>query len=107
MRLLTRQEELVLLAIHLLQGNSYLIRIRELLIENTGRDWSISSVYVPLDRLTKEEYLKERIGNPTAKRGGKAIKYYQLTDEGMNALAKLKALNETMWKGLEGLAAEV
>lgn len=106
MRLITRQEELVLLAIHQLQGNSYLIRIRELLIENTGKDWSISSVYVPLDRLTKEGYLKEIIGNPTAKRGGKAIKYYELTDEGMSALAKLKALNETMWKGLEGLAAE-
>ncbi|OGU55518.1 MAG: hypothetical protein A2V66_07110 [Ignavibacteria bacterium RBG_13_36_8] len=106
MRLLTRQEELVLLAIHQLQGNSYLIQIREFLIENTGKEWSISSVYVPLDRLTKEEYLKEVIGNPTAKRGGKAIKYYQLTDEGMKALAELKALNETMWKGLEGLAAE-
>ena len=100
MRLLTRQEELVLLTIFQLKGNSYLVRIREFLIENTGKEWSISSVYVPLNRLSREDFLREIIGNPTAKRGGKAIKYYEITDKGMTTLRELSSLNEVMWKGL-------
>lgn len=106
MKLLTRQEELVLLSIFQLKGNSYLIKIREHLSETTGREWSISSVYVPLDRLTKGEYLKESIGNPISKRGGKAIKYYEITEDGMKALSNLKTLNEVMWKGVDGLLNE-
>ena len=88
MKFLTRQEELILLAIFHLKGNSYLVRIREHLIENTGRDWSISSVYVPLDRLTKMELLGTSIGKPTARRGGKAIKYYVITEHGILILKK-------------------
>ena len=105
MKFLTRQEELVLLTIFHLKGNSYLVRIREHLIENTGRGWSISSVYVPLDRLTKMELLGTSIGKPTARRGGKAIKYYEITDEGRKALAELKTLNDTMWKGVRNITA--
>ncbi|MFC2134725.1 PadR family transcriptional regulator [Bacteroidota bacterium] len=103
MKILTRQEELVLLSIHQLRGNSCLAVVREFLIENTGREWSVSSVFVPMDRLTKEGYLKERIEPSISKRGGRATKYYHLTDEGFEALSRLKALNETMWKGLEGI----
>jgi PadR family transcriptional regulator, regulatory protein PadR len=99
-RFLTRQEELVLLTIFQLKGNSYLVRIREFLIENTGKDWSISSVYVPLSRLTRDGYLREIIGNPTAKRGGKAIKYYELSEDGKAVLQELNELNQVMWKGL-------
>jgi len=101
MRLLTRQEELVLLTIFQLKGNSYLVRIREFLTEQTGRDWSISSVYVPLSRLAREDYLREIVGQPTAKRGGKAIKYYEITEAGMVVLRELNALNQAMSKGLQ------
>jgi len=100
MRLLTRQEELVLLAVFQLKGSTFLIRIREYLIEQTGKDWSISSVYVPLNRLTREGCLKEIIGQPTAKRGGKAVKYYELTEDGYEVLRELDELNRVMWKGL-------
>lgn len=104
MKILTRQEELVLLSIYQLQGNSCLAVVRDFLIENTGKEWSVSSVFVPMDRLTREGYLKEEIKPTTSKRGGRPTKYYVVTEEGLNALTKLKELNATMWKGLEGLA---
>ena len=103
MRILTRQEELVLLSIHQLQENSCLVAVREFLIENTGREWSVSSVFVPMDRLTKEGYLTQRLEPSGSKRGGRPTKFYTLTEEGFEALSKLKTLNEAMWKGLEGL----
>lgn len=107
MKFLTRQEELVLLSIFQLKKNAYLISIQDHLTRFTGKEWSISSVYIPLNRLEKREYLKTTIGEATEKRGGKAIKYYQLTKSGFKALAELEAINETMWKGVKGLTEKL
>jgi DNA-binding PadR family transcriptional regulator len=103
MKFLTRQEELVLLSVYQLKEKAYLISIQDHLTRFTGKEWSISSVYIPLNRLEKREYLKTTIGEVTEKRGGKAIKYYQLTKMGFKALAELEAINETMWRGVKGL----
>jgi len=97
------KEELVLLSVFRLKENAYLISIQEHLNHFTGRDWSISSVYIPLSRLEKRDYLKTTIGEVTEKRGGKAIKYYQVTKYGRKALAELESINETMWSGVKGL----
>ena len=104
MKFLTRQEELVLLSVFQLKDRAYLISIQEHLNRSTGKNWSVSSVYIPLSRLEKKEYLKTTIGEITEKRGGKAIKYYQLTKIGLDALAELEAINETMWRGVKGYA---
>ena len=102
MKYLTRQEELVLLSVFRLKHNAYLISIQDHLNHFTGKDWSISSVYIPLSRLEKRGYLKTIIGEATEKRGGKAIKYYQMTKNGRKALAEIEAVNETMWRGVKG-----
>ena len=62
----------------------------------------MGNVYVPLDRMRKEGYLEEYIGEPTEKRGGKAIKYYRLAKRGMDALAEINKVNSVMWEGLSG-----
>ncbi len=103
MKILTRQEELILLTVHKLGNESHLIYIRNYLNENTDREWSVSSVYVPLDRLMKEGYLNERIGNPISDRGRRAVKYYSLSEDGRKALSNLKELTNKFWEGLEGL----
>ncbi len=101
MKILTRQEELVLLTVDQLNDSSHLINIRQYLIDNSERDWSVSSVYVPLDRLTREGFLTERIGDPIGKRGRRAVKYYSLTDDGRQALINIKEITARFWKGLE------
>jgi DNA-binding PadR family transcriptional regulator len=106
MKFLTRQEELVLLSVFLLKDKAYLISIQDHLNHSTGKNWSVSSVYIPLSRLEKKEYLKTTFGEVTEKRGGKAIKYYQLTKTGLKALAELEAINETMWRSVRGLHAK-
>lgn len=103
MKYLTRQEELVLLSVFRLKDNAYLISIQDHLNHFTGKIWSISSVYIPLNRLEKKDYLKATIGEITEKRGGKAIKYYKVTKMGLNALAELEAINQTMWSGVKCL----
>jgi PadR family transcriptional regulator PadR len=103
---LTRKEELILLAVHKLGESASLVRIREILNVSTGREWTMGNVYVPLDRMTKLGYLETRVGEPTACRGGKAMKYYALSRQGKKALSELKKVHDTMWSGISDLALE-
>ncbi len=101
---LTRKEELVLLSVFRLGNGASLVNVREQLALSTGFNWSVGNVYVPLDRLNRLGFLATRIGDPTARRGGKAVKYYLLTRKGKQALADLKKVHETLWEGIPDLA---
>lgn len=100
MKILSKPEELVLLAVLKLQGEAYGVTIRNLLISETGVEWSIGAVYVPLSRLSRAGFLETTIGEPTAERGGKRKKYYQLASRGIKALAFTKRVNESMWSNI-------
>ena len=100
MRILSRPEELVLLAVWKLKDDAYGVNIRNLIIEETGMDWTIGAIYVPLSRLSKWDYLETIIGDPTPERGGKRKKFYRLTDAGIEALSLIKKVNESMWSDI-------
>ena len=106
MKYLTRKEELLLLAVLQLRESAYLVTIREFLNRHTAKKWSVGNVYVPLDRMQKMGYLEAYIGEPTAIRGGKAIKYYRLTSAGKKALAGIKKVQDVMWKNVSDMALE-
>lgn len=97
MKTLTRIEEHILLAILNLKENAYLVTIREYLIENARTDQSFGTLYVALKRLEQQGLISNYVGEATAKRGGKAIKYYELTDDGVNSLQEVMTINEKMW----------
>lgn len=99
MDILTRPEELVLLAIIRLKRSAYLVNIREHLIDVTGRDWSVGAVFDTLDRLRRKGYLDSFLGDPTATRGGRSKRFYEITDNGKNILSGMKKVNDTMWDG--------
>lgn len=100
MKLLSKPEELILLAVLGLKGDAYGVTIRNRLIEKTGVDWTIGAVYVPLNRLAREGHLRTTIGEPTPERGGKRKKFYTLTQRGLEALAFQKRINDSMWSRL-------
>ncbi|MFC2157044.1 PadR family transcriptional regulator [Acidobacteriota bacterium] len=106
MKILSKPEELVLLAVLKLEDKAYGVPIRNLLIRETGMDWSIGAVYVPLGRLAKDGYLDAQVGEPTAERGGKRKKFYRLTSRGIKVLAFTQKVNETMWSNLPSLEGE-
>lgn len=103
---LTRKEEMILLAVHKLGDSASLVKVREILNVSTGHEWTVGNVYVPLDRMTKLGYLEARIGEPTARRGGKAVKFYVLTRQGRESLIELKRVHDTMWNGVSDPAFE-
>lgn len=99
MKTISRQEEQILLAIHNLGKDAYLITIREKIVEYTGKDYSVGTIYVPLNRLDKNGYLESFSGEADAVRGGKAKKFYRITTKGYEALMDLKKNHEMMWEG--------
>ena len=100
MRLLTRKEELIMLAVFHLENEASLVNIRKFLVRHTKKMWSPGNVYVPLDDLNRKKYLDFVVGEPSPRRGGKAKKYYHLTDTGIEALEELKKLQDLFWAGV-------
>ena len=100
MKVLTRQEEQILLIVHRLGMDACLINVRECLKEMTGKYLDVGTVYVPLKRLTRHGYLNSRYGEPTGVRGGKAVRYYRMTGNGYRALAEVKMVQDKLWEGI-------
>ena len=103
MKGLTRKDELMLLAVLQLGEEASLVKLRELLIEKTGRQWSIGNVFVSLDKLEEAGFIKATLGEPSGKRGGRAVKFYRVTKGGLKALRQAKELQDGMWAGVYDL----
>jgi len=99
MKVFTKKEEQILLAIYHLKDEAYLIPIREKIKEFTGKYFSVGTIYVPLNRLHVYGYLETQVKKPDSSTGGKPIKYYKLTKRGLAALAALEKQNKLMWEG--------
>lgn len=103
MELLTKLEEMVLIAVLRLKDKAYGISIYKHIVALTGKEVSVSSVYFPLERLVRKGYLQTFMGEPTSKRGGMSKRYYWLTKSGIKVLQENRSLHETAWKGVSDM----
>ena len=106
MNLLSRAEEIVLLAIWKLQSNAYGVTIRETIYEDTGQKWSIGAVYAPLHRIQKKGFVRSYDGNPVAERGGRSKVYDEVTAKGKKAWLQIKEVNESIWNNAPNLGTD-
>ena len=106
MKLLSRAEEFILLAIWQLRDNAYCIPIRSRISELSGEKWSLGSIYMPLDRLVKKDLLESFLSDSTPERGGRHKRIYKLTDKGKQALLRVKEVESAMWADVLGLSLE-
>jgi PadR family transcriptional regulator PadR len=104
MKLLSRSEEIVLLAVWRLQGNAYGVSIREQTSRVTGHVWTFGAVYVPLDKLTRKGFVTKSISEPSARRGGRSKCLYELTREGREALREIRRIQEALWEDIPDVA---
>ena len=103
MKLLSRPEEIFLVAIWKLQGNAYAVSIRDELKKLTGKTWSFGAVFITLERLANKKYLQTEISPPTKKRGGRSKRLYFLTRDGKKALIEIRNLQESIWSDVPEL----
>ena len=97
---LAELEHLVLLAVLRLGERAYGVAILEELAETAQRKATRGAVYVALRRLEEQGLLTSRLAEPTAKRGGRAKRFYDVAPSGVEALKAQRATFERMWSGL-------
>ena len=95
-------EQLLLFALLRLGEPAYGVTIRREIESRTGRKISPGAVYTALDRLDRRGLVSSWLGEPTAVRGGKRKRYYQLEPAGRKSL---KRTRETMSRMADGLNA--
>jgi PadR family transcriptional regulator, regulatory protein PadR len=93
-------ELLVLLAVLRLGDGAYAVAVRDEIAERTQSDPSRGAVSVTLDRLDRKGFLRSRLGEPTAERGGKAKRLYTLAAAGQQALRATLHGTQAMLQGL-------
>jgi len=106
MKLLTRTEEMILLAIWRLGEEAYCVPILDQLQELSGKKWTLGSIYITLHRLEKRQYVESEMGIPTAERGGKSKRFYSVSAAGVEALRATHRIEKAMWEGIEGIVYE-
>ncbi len=102
--MLTRTEELLLLAVWRLQQDAYGLAIGRQVSDLLGKKVSVGAVYIPLERLARKGLLATWESEPTARRGGRRKRFYKLTPSGLAALNTVRKIHDEAWSGLPGLA---
>lgn len=100
MKELTRKEEQIMLAIRHLGRDAYLITIREQIHKFTGTSYSVGTIFAPLNRLEMNGYVASSTQSNRRFTGKKPIKFYKLTEKGLQALAELQKIQVVMWRGV-------
>jgi PadR family transcriptional regulator, regulatory protein PadR len=99
--LLGSLEHIVLLALVRLKSNAYGMTVRREIEERTGRNISIGAVYTTLERLEAKGYVSSSLGEPTAERGGRAKRLFQIESEGEEVLQASQEVIRKMTLGLK------
>jgi DNA-binding PadR family transcriptional regulator len=93
-------EHLVLLAAFRLGADATGADIRDEVARRTGRDLTVSAVYVTLLRLQKKGLVTSEMGDPTPVRGGKARRHFTVSPDGVGLLYAARERLDRMWEGL-------
>lgn len=104
MKLITRSEEMVLLAILQLKDKAYGVTIQKELNRLAGKTWAFGALFVTLDRLSKKGLVASALSDPTPERGGRRKRMYRLTPKAIDALKTVREHQRAVWKKAPSLS---
>ena len=76
----------------LINGEKYGREIRQAYERETKRSLSYGALYVTLDRMEQQGYVKSRLGESCHERGGYRRKYFRITADGHRAIDSLQTV---------------
>ena len=94
-------EQLIVLALVRLGPDAYGATVRREIEEHAGREVSISAVYTTLERLEQKGLVRSRIGEPTAERGGRRRRHFEMLPLGARSLRDAYRAISGMTAGIE------
>jgi DNA-binding PadR family transcriptional regulator len=94
-------EHVLLWTVVRLRSDAYGMAVRNDLEKRSGRNVARGAVYITLDRLVKKGYLASKLGEASEERGGRARRYFTVTEAGKEALRQAREALVSAWDGLE------
>jgi PadR family transcriptional regulator PadR len=90
-------EELVLLAVCILDGQGYGISVKKEVEKHSGRSILLGAIHITLYRLQDKGLLKSELGGNTEKRGSRRKRLFKITRRGMEHLRASQDVRQKMW----------
>ena len=91
-------EELVLLAVCIMEGDAYGISVKNEVEKHSGRSILLGAVHITLYRLQDKGFLQSKMGGNTEKRGDRRKRLFKITKAGMKQLRASQDVRQKMWK---------
>ncbi len=95
---------MVLLALIRVGDQAYGVPISREIEQRSGREVALGSVYAALERMEEKGLVASRLGDPTAERGGRAKRFFRITESGLQALRETQRALVSLWRGLPQLS---
>jgi PadR family transcriptional regulator, regulatory protein PadR len=99
-------ELMILLTILHLGDEAYGVPLSRELAVRRGREISVGSVYAALDRLETKGLVASRLGESTPERGGRAKRYFRVTEHGLRTVYETRRVLNKLWQALPPLGEE-
>ncbi len=96
-------ELMVMLALMRLGEDAYGVPISREIEERSGREVALGSVYATLERLEEKGLVTSRFGDSTPERGGRAKRYFHITEKGLREVGEAQRTLRKLWQGLPQL----
>jgi PadR family transcriptional regulator PadR len=93
-------ELILLLTLIHLGDDAYGVPLSKELALRRGRDVSVGSVYAALDRLELKGLVASNLGESTPERGGRAKRYFRVTEQGLRSVHETRRVLSKLWKSL-------
>ncbi|MDN5211337.1 helix-turn-helix transcriptional regulator [Fulvivirgaceae bacterium BMA12] len=91
-------EELVLLAVCILDKEAYGLSVKREVEKHSGRSILLGAVHITLYRLQDKGLLRSEMGGNTEKRGDRRKRLFTITDAGMRQLRAAQDVRRKMWQ---------
>jgi PadR family transcriptional regulator, regulatory protein PadR len=99
-------ELMVLLALVRLGDQAYGVPIARELEKYRGGNVALGSIYAALERLEDKGLVLSALGDPTPERGGRAKRYFAITQNGLRELHQTRRVLSELWRNLPRLQGE-
>lgn len=100
MKIITRLEEAILIAIWRLKDKAYGVTINKEVSGLIKKNYSMGALYFSLDQLLSKGFVSKTLVKFYHERGGRSRTYYILTDKGKTALQKVRAFQKSLWESI-------
>jgi len=93
-------ELMILLTVIHLGEDAYGVPISREIEKRRKREVSVGSVYAALERLEEKGLVTSNLGDPTPERGGKAKRYFRVTQDGLRQVRNTRQVLSSLWRKL-------